>query len=409
MKRFLLAAALIVLLPFLAVAEDANKNATGDGWTKVTLPANGGFVLSLELPPGWEHGFQGSTDASGYYAINDERPQWLSVFYHHPDHFNAIVLYMFTYSNPFSLEDFAKVSRLKIQFDTTLHIGSDQSFGRPSFSHTKSYEKGATDPHRRDVATVFHDRVGIFAFFYRWHPNTIADLSKDFDTIIKKITVTPVADLDPTEVWQLYVSPKIGATPGKFWLNAEFSLAMPPGWQAEEVEVVRVASGGAEAGRMIVDFFPPGASDEASFTVQLDGMPYNRSLSAAEFLATRDPIVASMADDAREVETATDVGMPDAERRRPDYSYATQDGFCLSESSTRRFHQTEGVKVKSYAGKDALTGKDTKLRIYTAGGVTLACNLIFRAPPDDFDRLAPQVGEMVRSIKTTAGGLIMLK
>ena len=104
---------------------------------------------------------------------------------------------------------------------------------------------GSTEPYRRQIATVFHDRVGIFAYFISpWSGSKetpwsgFPALSETADRILKSIAVTPVAALDPDRVWQLYISPRVTFAPGKNNLEANFSLALPPGWQAEEIEIV---------------------------------------------------------------------------------------------------------------------------------------------------------------------------
>ncbi len=573
MGRLPLFAALFLLLPIAALGEEARDA----GWTTVTLPEIDGFTLSLELPPGWAHDSKSGGDTLGLFHRNGEKPQYLSAFYHHPDHKDAVSVMMFVYPSPLSLEEFSEIAGSVTSGYSTLQQGADESFGRPSFSQTLS-KSGSTDPYRREAVTVLHDRVGILASFNLWNPNSFADLAQDFDRIIKRITVataadlepnagwtrvalpeldgfvlsvevpsgwehefhadhdeygyyknkkngeqpkilrlymrnpedpagyylyfninaypgdigiedfadinymlgpypnmateqfqekgfdesfgrrsfsvttfaektravdpfnkeavttyhgrvaihasvatsmydypdqavffdriiksiavTPVAEIDPEQVWQLFLSPEITVTPGKYELEAFVSLAMPPRWQAEEVEVVTAGAGGAKAGRMILDFYPREGSEDVGVTLQMDGTAYRERLSAEGFLATRDPVLASMANDLREVETEAGVAVPN------DYQWR---GFCLSQRKTRRFKKSGPVEVKTFDGKDAFSGEDVRLRVYTAGGVTLACNVIFKAPPDEFARLAPQVDRMLRSLKVQAGGLIMMK
>ena len=384
----------MLLLPFVAAAEQAAE----DGWTKVTMPANGGFVLSLEIPSNWVR--RDTAIRSNQYAPK-QWPAHQLVFatLRHPE-LGRIHLTMKSFSAQTNLEDFVNYDRdLLRQNEYLLQAGFDRSYGRPSYSKTVSGEPGSTTPDARRTVTIFHDRVGMDAKFVAGF-GKFPETEKIFNRIIKSIKVTPVAELDADRVWRLYVSPSVIFTPGEWYLEGNFSLAMPPGWQAEEVEIAHAASGDAKAGRMIVEFYPPEFSDEASFTVQLDGKLYNERLSAAEFLATRDPIVAITATEAREVKTGAGAAIPDDQ---------VEDGFCLSKNRTRRFGKSGQIEIKSYAGKDALTGEDVMLRFHTAGGVTLACNLIFKARPDDFERLTPQVDEMVRSLKTGSEGPIFLK
>ncbi len=401
MRRFLLAAALILVLPMAAAA----GKATETGWTKVTMPANDGFVLSFKIPPGWAHKFHGSYRRG--VRKNDAPIQVLSMSIHHPDREHSISLYMYAYPSTLSLEDLVEGTFSRERWaKITLQTGFDQSFGRRSFSRTVSYSKKSTDPFSRDAMTIFHDRVAITAN-YKADSGYFEKLAGPFDRIIRSVAVTPVADLDAGTVRRHYVSPKVLVTPGKYWLDAGFSLVMPPGWESEEVEIAAASKKGARGGRMVVDFFAPSSPDDPAFTVVLDGILYSERLSAAQFLATREPILALIATGLRETETEPGVALP-GDDFWPGWTIM-QDGFCLYKSRTRRFTRSGKIEVKTYTGTDAVTGVDLKLRTHTAGGVTLACNLIFRAPPEDFDRLAPEVGAMIRSVKVESGGLIMLK
>lgn len=403
MVKRLIFAMQILLLAASAAAQETDTS----GGSEVTLPALDDFVLSLEIPPGWEVFFGGEGDLTKWHTKDGVEPLGMPVTLHNKDMLFTMVLRMFVYDSPLSLEYFVAIKDMATKTDTTLQLGTDQSYGRQSFSHTKAAKAGSTDPDRHEAVTVLRDRVGISAAFIG-DLNTFAARQAAFEKIARTISVTPIAELDADTVWRYYVSPEIAITPGKNWLNGTLSLAVPPGWDVEEIELVQGGLGGAAAGRFVVDLIPEDSFEETAFTIVLDGKAYDERLNAAQFIATRDPLVASLANDILEIDTEIDAGMPEPERQGSGI-YPLQDGFCLSESRTRRFRQTDGVAVKSYRGKDVLTGEDTRLRVYTAGGVTLACNMIFRAPPDRFNQLLPTVDRIVRSTKVKAAGLIMLK
>lgn len=395
----------LLLLPMIASAQK-----TPDDWQSVTLPSNNGFVMSMKIPPGWKYEAYARRDVPRF-ETRAERRKWRSqkvpVWLTGPEKTGVHVI-MRAYNTPRSLATYLETFKSWHKAHKgTLARQADDSFGRPSWSHLTTHDKNSRRPTAKRAFTMYHDRVLIEASTRKF-PEKFPEAVKTFDRILRSITVSPVGELDTAPANGYYASPAVRVTPGRWELDAEVSALVPSGWT---VEVIEAAHGrgnhrSGQPGRLELEFRPSGGPENTGITVGLIGYAYGNRPGREQFFKTRAAVMDFLADDVREVPGPENAEIPKGTIRP---SVPMQFGFCLSQARSRRFTASGRIETKTFTGKDPISGEGVKFRVYTAGGYTLACNVIIRAPMDKFDAFLPAAKQFVRSLSVIAEGTIMLK
>ncbi|MDJ0895765.1 MAG: hypothetical protein QNJ92_11545 [Alphaproteobacteria bacterium] len=385
-----LGVALLLTASATAQAEPAN-------FTTVVTPVHEGYAISIDLPD--------SADWKWSSGPGEISATWLGETTHpvkdeisHP----RVGLNIYLRRRPIAFDQFVEdtIDGWK-NFAMIVHEhGVDDAFGQPTFFYTNSdeecYVDGKTvacaEPHRMMYKTVLHGRVQTEFYLHTTHPEDFERLKPVFQEIASTVKVIPESELDPAQTSTYYESPAVNVSQRRsYFLESHFTILLPPGWIAEEAEI-RSATDENERGRIVLVFYedtPTDPSDhyEALFVV-VEGLPFS-ALSRSDYLATAPGYISAFLEEHTEIAMPGSVALP-AQQSSP-------DGFCLSKVRTRHSRGTGDLQVKTFAGTDE-DGRSLKLRIYTGGGMTQACNIIYVADPEIFDDAQDRVDAMVRSL-----------
>lgn len=272
--------------------------------------------------------------------------------------------------------------------------GTMQVLGKKAFyylSSGKTAWKGgkkvpATAPTSKKVFVVVDDRVLLEITFWATYAEQFKALQPIFDRMLKSIKVTSVAKLNPGLISRAYVTPTIRISRRRgYYLDISIAMILPPGWSAGE-PIIKPATAAKPRGRMIVEIRRKKDPGGPSFLIVVEGMPPNKRLGPADYLATTDRLIGKLMarhDPGKTVKVAAPLKF-----------------FCMGTLKNRVWKGTGPIAhVRSYSGKDA-KGRELKARVYTAGGFSAACNLIFIAQTKHFDKALPGIEAIVGSIRS---------
>ena len=357
-----------------------------------TAPAYKGYVLSADLPKGWRP----KIGAGRYWLyINANRPA---------DKLDPVTLSLGVgiLRKPMSFEKVvaSKIKNFKYNPSTIYHKrGFNQVLGKKTFYylHSSKYQYGSSkivkipSPTFKTYITVIDDRAVINFTLTTRRPDDYRKLLPLFERVARTVKVRPVSAVPPGQLSRFYTSPNVQFSRRRdYYLWTKFMLALPPGWSARKV-AVRHAGRSSERGRMVIDMAPPKPArpgGRQKLTVAFEGLRVG-ALQPADFLATAKAHVAAVLTKARKIETP----------KSAQWSGQIGFGFCLMRKRMRRGAGTGKIHVATYLGEDK-NGRARKLRIYTAGGLTMACNVIYAADPKTFDASWERVYGMISSLKT---------
>lgn len=282
--------------------------------------------------------------------------------------------------------------------DTKFDFEADFEADTPNIQKTALSEDG-TIRWKRCAVHQPTARVLVRSCFNAGAPgrDSFATVAALFAGLLESIKVVP-ADGEATETGRFYHVPETVVTGGDSYLHAELTLGLPPDWQFETLK--RAHSAQAEIGGGVIVTGYSDASFGAQVTLQVDGLPYKTRIGPEEFLASYKAVVDAALVDPVEVETPDNVTMPTG--------YKGED-FCLSRYKTRRFSFSDKIEVRTFLGKDAYTSENVKMRVYTAGGITMICNLTLQAKVEEFDDRAEEFDKILKWMKLDANGTITMK
>ncbi|MEM0946938.1 MAG: hypothetical protein AAGK37_06000 [Pseudomonadota bacterium] len=282
--------------------------------------------------------------------------------------------------------------------DTKFDFEADFEADLPKVQKTALFDDGTI---RGERCAVYQpaERVLVRSCFNASSPDrapfdVVAPL---FDGMLNSIGVTPTNDAE-TPPHRFYHVPETVVTGGESYLYAALTLGLPSDWQFETLKRAHSAEAAIGGGVIVTGYSD--TSFSAQVTLQVDGLPYKTRIGPEEFLASYKAVVDAALVDPQEVETPEDVTLPTGFRG---------EDFCLSRYKTRRFSFSDKVEVRTFLGKDAYTGDDVKMRVYTAGGITMICNLTLQAKVGEFDERAEEFETILKWLKVYANGTITLK
>ena len=400
----------------------AGAQAEEQEWKTVRTSAFGGYVISYDRPGDWYEGKERFDNRDfrfreGGRAKTLRYREMASYF----DNLNvSFTVRQFDLPQPVALDRWIEVKEQfwKHMLNKTILThgkGNTKILGKTAFfflsSRMNTYSGGkavpttgptpkwrgdsstrkvpATGPTTKDVMIVVDDRVVlevrfvVMGGFTEWFKT----LQPIFDRMLKSIKVTPVAKLDASQVARGYKSPEIRISQRRnYYLKISISLILPPGWSAGD-PLLKPATAANSRGRMIVEIRRSKDPGGPSFLLVVEGVPPNRPLESVDYLATADRLIGKLM-------TKHGPGKTIMIGSQPWF-------FCMGHMKNRYWRGTgKSAHVRSYSGKDR-KGRDVRARVYTAGGFSAACNLIFIARTKDFDKALPDIDAMIKSISSS--------
>lgn len=165
---------------------------------------------------------------------------------------------------------------------------------------------------------------------------------------------------------------------------------MPPGWKATE-KTLEAASASSQNGKIAVEVHP-GEDEGPKLLIMVEGI--GMGVAPEDFFQVGDRYVASLLPEHKNISVEDATDQVEANRR-----ILTNDriGHCLSKRQWGRGRGTGQVRATTYTGKSP-AGKKMKMRLYSAGGTSLACNYIYTAPAENFDAFLPDIEEILGSL-----------
>lgn len=388
-RRRIMEVIVVCLIGTLAAGAQAQQ----EKWKTVRFPASGGYVVSYDRPIDWYH--DGNNTASHLAKMDriNKRINFTPGSKYHAGEVDFIVSRI-DLPRPATLERLIKEEKARWKdYAMIVHgEGTMQVMGKKAFyylSSGKTTWKGgkkvpATGPTKKTMIVVLNDRVYLVIIVRATYTEQFKALQPTFDRMLKSLKVTPIAKLDASLIAHVYSTPdtRISRRRGYF-LDVSISMTLPPGWAAGD-PTVRHATVAKPRGRMIVEIRRKKDPDGPSFLIVVEGMPPNRPLEPADYLATTDRLIGKLM-------TKYGPGKTIKVASSPRF-------FCLGHRKNRIWTGTgKRAHVRSYSGKDE-KGRDVRARVYTAGGYSAACNLIFIAQTKDFDKTLPDIEAIVKSI-----------
>ncbi len=141
-----------------------------------------------------------------------------------------------------------------------------------------------------------------------------------------------------------------------------------------------------EQGQYVLNVVPPSEVKKDQFapriTIAMEGLPIG-SLNKSNFLATLDPHLKSI--------------LPNHKLLSTKEIYFSGMGL-LPMSRSRWSEPTKKTVVRTYSGQDPY-GRELKIRAYTAGGMTMACNIILVADAKSYEQTLSVVEEVLNLVR----------
>jgi hypothetical protein len=410
--RRILKAFLVCLYATLAAAATAED----EKWKTVRTSAFGGYVISYDQPVGWTIGKESFERNAIQYRVG-ERGLPLNIREIYPTlknfrQFNKrmgfkiplrdrldILFRIRQYNLPRPMTLDQRVAFTKGWKYNWYNGGRRYAEGRTKVMGEKAFfylsspktiwmggkTTPLTEPIRKTVIVVINDRV-LFEIDMgvKLDPEHFKALQPTFDRMLKSIRATPVAKLDPTRISHALFTREVQLSEWRrFFLIVQASLISPPGWSASD-PIIKQAVNGKPRGRLIVEIRQRKDPGGPSILLVLEGMPLRKPLAHADYLATGDRLIGKLMakhSPGKTVKTAS-----------PAWS------FCIPRFRSRYQKGTgKTALVRSFSGKDE-KGRDVKARVYTMGGYTIACNLIFIAESKDFDKAFEKKQPVIEAI-----------
>jgi hypothetical protein len=277
--------------------------------------------------------------------------------------------------------------------------GSTEKLGKEAFyyvwSPPKIWKDGrkvpasrATGPTHKTLMVVVNDRVLLEVRIRVDHfPEQFKGLQPIFDRMVKSIKFTPVFELDAARISRALFTQRVRISQGQrrqnFFLIVQPSMAGPPGWAPFD-PIIEHAIKGKPRGRLIAKFRANKDPAGPSLMLVIEGMPLRRPLENTDYFATADRLIDKLMTKhgpGKITKTAS-----------PAWS------FCMPQIRSRYRRGTgKTALVRTYSGEND-RGRKIKALVYTMGGLTAACNLIFIAEPSDFDKALPDIEATFKSI-----------
>ncbi len=390
---------------FLYAVAAFSARAEEPAWKTVTPPAFADHVVSFEQPAGWElendvseRGFRFRKGGKMLFFPFARISLWgrTKATQNKASETIGITMNLHDLPKPVSLDRWVEVLVAGWKnFAMIVHEkGFDRLSGQRAFYYFKSGETvwkngkkvKATEPNGRDHIAVLNDRLLIELSFSASTPALFKKYAPVFERIEKSLKVTPVSALDPSRISHVYKSPEIRISQRRdYYLDTFFSLELPPGWSAFEA-AVEPATVKREGGLLVVEAGPDALSEDLSFMVVVQGMPVT-ALTGSDYLATADRVIGAL--------------MPEhSPGEAVETSAAPSPFHCQALRKQRHGEGTRKTYVKTYTGKDR-DGRPLKARVYTLGGMTMVCNLVYIDAPATFDKYLPLIDGIVKSFKSS--------
>ena len=361
----------------------------------VVSPVVKGYVLSVDVPK--------TGTAEKWRRSIDPSERGLTIFF--SSRSSSSILYFRVYKKPGNFERLINYRKglFKRHGLKIYETGFNNALGRKTFfflSSNKTISVGgkkikATKPTTKTYITLFDNRVTV-EMRIDVGPRQVPPLALSkslplFERIAKSIKVTHASAMAPGQLSRYFSSPNTRLSKRhRYYLNATVTATLPPGWSASVLDA-RHAIGTSGQGRVVVELTPSRKSPPGRYqklTIVLQGIPILKAFSLAGFLDTAKAHLASALPNAKKIDTPGAVAKPGG------------SDFCYSNRRVKRGVSTGKVYVATYAGKDG-DGQDRKVRIFTAGGFTMACNVIYAADPKTFDASKARIGAILKSLKVS--------
>jgi hypothetical protein len=361
----------------------------------VVLPAVKGYVISVDLP-------KTGTAEKWTRSVGGSGGEGSISFYSRSANFSLLLR---VYDKPASFERYVKYwnrAFIKGYRYKIYEKGFNNALGRKTFFFLSSNqtismdgkEVQATKPTGKSYFSVFEKRAMVRFFVYvgprQAPPLALTKSLPLFERIARSIKVKPASAMPPGQLSRYFSSPNTRLSKRRgYYLNATITVTLPPGWAARVADA-RHATGSAGQGRVAVELTRRRKSPAGRYeklTLVLQGIPIPKAFTRAGFLDTAKAHLAEALANPNKIETPKAVAMPGGGSR-----------FCYMHRKVRRGESTGKVYVGTYAGKDR-DGQDRKVRVYTAGGFTMACNVIYAADPRTFEESQERIGAILRSLR----------
>jgi hypothetical protein len=408
---------MLCLISLFAFAAAGNG---GEGeWKTFTTPAFQDHVLSFSCPNDWEKEHSG-------YMTNYKRETYGLYFTVTSSEKKALVsMTLIDLKDKMELENLKEIilSKRNSLLQDTWYVDKKyndvtvvyedgyvplgrlkayyRTFSAPTYYDSQKKAKvKCSSPMKKVLYTVVAGHVALRVSYEasRYQPDS-PETYKAFypmaDKIIQSLKVKPVSSLGAdVVVWKPYTSRRITLSRRRdYRAQCDFEINMPSNWVAKEISF-QPAKGPKEEGNMAVNFLAP--EDRASdsyrerVTVICEGLPIG-PLAFNDYMGTAEKHVAAIMPKHEKVKTEI-LSFPE-----PNASVGSFANLPL-----RRAESTKGkTLINVYSGKDE-KGRDLKIKTYTAGGLTIALNLVYAAESKDFDKFIPLVQEMMESLKISA-------
>ncbi len=371
----------------------------------VVLPAIKGYVLSIDLP-------KTGTAENWQRSINPDK-RGVTIYFSSRSASSS--LYFNVWDKPKNFDKYARDRQQNARkYKKVYEDGYNKALGNRTLFVVSSRktvsvdgkEVKATKPTNKTYITQFDKRVDVEMYIYvgdgQVPPFALPKSLPLFERIARSVKVTPASAMGAGQLRQYFSSPKIQVSRRRdYYLKATATMALPPGWAAQVV-TADPASGSRESGRVVVELTPrrkPLADRYEKLRLVLEGVEIRNVFSLPGFLDTARVYLAAELPNPEKIRTPKTVAMPVSN---------DGSGYCNMWRKVRRGVSTDKVYVSTYAGKDT-NGQDRKVRVYTAGGFTLACNIIYTADPKTFDASQERIGAILKSlsirIEMPLGGL----
>ena len=437
-----------ILLSLLLFAGAHQARATETEWQTYVSPAHAGYILTASYPPEWKiNEFLPTqvrfimaglpTTIPGITAEAEFNIQWADLHWEHISSFIPRPFAARTDINdvpPKILEALKSGTATSDQLDriipiercgrfdergcvdfkrTSIHI-SDNDGILIEFAEKKVFdadEKTMVDPtHPTKLAAYFTPYSGNIAlriaftlalettpegwghYTNRYRNTALVPIYEELlPTVMRfleSVKFQPLSDFDKNVVFNVLYKNSIHiAQRYDYEATGSFKITHPSDWEVQKLEATPPIARVGE-GRLVVSFTGP---DDLSSTgepeyliVDLRGMS-NPPYEPADFLATTDPIVQTLMQNPQKISAES----------------AEIEGFRRFASMRSTYITgTKQTYINTYVGKSE-DGARLKIRTYTAGGQSMAANIIFVADEEDFDGTLPVIEKMIDSLSVS--------
>ena len=384
-------AALFVVISMLVLPNTAAVRAQSETWKTVTLPLRHGLAARFRYPPEWSVKLAGWTprieirDAAGkkatfWVTLSKPTDYWIKHFRASEE--ETVKRYPGEQEKRTRAPDYTKYNRVFATGQTTL--AGQPAHLRETAAASRKPEDGAA---RARWTALFGGRVVVKATFYTLTPALYRKWRKAATAMAASVQILRADQFKPDEpVVVTYESKRVRLSERRgYYMDARLQFFHERGWKPA-VRQFRNAGGRSERGFFVAEFVPPWATPPRHATGRLivvfSGLrvvPQSR----ASFLDTAPALIKFWFGEPKELSRKT----------------VTIEGFrFLARSRPRRGESTMLTYVRTYRVK-AKDGGELLVKSYTAGGMTVAANILLVGAEPAYQRLLKETEPWVRAAR----------